>query len=131
MLVQIAPRDTRSRNPENPIQNKTVIPRSTPAAGATLNHKWLKTRPFLVAHQTTNQDSLPESYLESEITLVENPLCQHLLAEGRFLNAVLDGRQHAGDHNPDAFRVGMFAVVLDQGCIGGDAFQHEGVERHL
>jgi hypothetical protein len=80
MLVQIAPRDTRSRNPENPIQNKTVIPRSTPAAGATLNHKWLKTRPFLVAHQTTNQDSLPESYLESEITLVENPLCQHVLA---------------------------------------------------
>jgi hypothetical protein len=105
MLVQIAPRDTRSRNPENPIQNKTVIPRSTPAAGATLNHKWLKTRPFLVAHQTTNQDSLPESYLESEITLVENPLCQHLLGSEPFdLNYFRDSR-------------GFGFLIQDAGCL--------------
>src|ERR1039457_3915722 len=79
MLVQIAPRDTRSRDPENTIQNKAVVPWTPPAAGTALNHERLKTRPFLVAHQTSNQDSLPESYLESEITRVENPLCQHVL----------------------------------------------------
>jgi hypothetical protein len=72
MLVQIAPRDTRSRDPENTIQNKAVVPWTPPAAGTALNHERLKTRPFLVAHQTSNQDSLPESYLESEITRVEN-----------------------------------------------------------
>jgi hypothetical protein len=72
MLMQVAPRDTRSRNPENPIQNKTVVPRPSPAPGATLNHKRLKTGPFFVAHQTTHQGSLPKSYLESEINPVGN-----------------------------------------------------------
>jgi len=79
MLVKIAPCDTRSRDPENAIQNKAVVPWTPPAPGTPLNHKWLKTRPFLVAHQSTNQDSLPQSYLESDFTLVENPLCQHVL----------------------------------------------------
>jgi hypothetical protein len=80
MLVQIAPRDTRPRNPENPIQNKPMVPRAAPASGPPLNNEWLKTGPFLVAHQTTNQDSLPQSYLESEITRVQNPLSQHILS---------------------------------------------------
>ena len=79
MLVQITPRDTRARDPENTIQNKPMVPWTPPTTCAPLNHERLKTGPFLVAHQTTNQDSLPQSYLESEITRVENPLCQHVL----------------------------------------------------
>jgi hypothetical protein len=56
-----------------------VIGRGLNAPRSALNYKGLKARPLLVAHQTTNQDSLLESYLESEITPVENPLCQHIL----------------------------------------------------
>ena len=55
MLVQVAPGNTRPRNPENPIQNKAVIPRTPPAARTALDHERLKAGPFLVAHQTTDQ----------------------------------------------------------------------------
>jgi hypothetical protein len=50
MLVQIAPRDARSRNPENTIKNKAMIPWPPPAVRTALDHERLKTRPFLVAH---------------------------------------------------------------------------------
>jgi hypothetical protein len=82
MFVQIAPRNTGSCNPENPIQNKAVVPRAPTAARTTLNYKRLKTVPFLVAHQTSNHGSLLKSHLESEITRVGNPLCQHNLGDG-------------------------------------------------
>jgi hypothetical protein len=82
MLVQVAPGNTCSRNPENAIQNKTMIPRTPPAARTALNHERLKTRPFLVAHQTPDQGGLPKSHLESDTAPLGNPLCQHVLAFG-------------------------------------------------
>ena len=66
MLVQVAPGHARPCDPENPIQDKAVISRAPPAARAALDHERLKTRPFLVAHQTPDQDSLPKSYLKSD-----------------------------------------------------------------
>ena len=79
MFVQVAPGNASARNPENPIQNKPMIPRTPPAARASLDHERLKTRPFLVAHQSPDQDSLPKSHLESDNARFGNPLCQHLL----------------------------------------------------
>ena len=83
MFVQITPGNAGSRNPENPIQNKAMIPRATATARTPLNHEWRKTRPFLVAHQTPDHGSLPKSHLESELTPLGNPLCQHLLDQDR------------------------------------------------
>src|ERR1017187_7040357 len=79
MFVQVAPGNARPRNPENPIQNKAMIPRTPPAARTALDHKRLKTGPFLVAHQTPDQGSLPKSNLESDTSRCGNPLCQQLL----------------------------------------------------
>ena len=79
MFVQVAPGNARSRNPENPIENKAVVPWTTPAARASLDHEWLKASPFLVAHQTPDQDSLPKNHLESDIAPLGNPLCQQVL----------------------------------------------------
>jgi hypothetical protein len=64
MLMQVAPSHARSRNPENPIQDEAVISRAPPAARSALNHERLKTGPFLIAHQTTDQGSFPKSYLD-------------------------------------------------------------------
>jgi len=83
MLVQIAPGNPRSRNPEYPIKNKAVIPWAPPAARTPLNNKGSQTGPFLVAHQTSNHGSLHKSYLESETTPFGNPLCQQNLAFSR------------------------------------------------
>ena len=66
MLMQVTPGYARSRNPENPIQDKAVIPRAPSAARTALNYERLKTGPFLIAHQTTDQGNFPKSYLESE-----------------------------------------------------------------
>ena len=82
MLVQVTPGNTRSRNPEYPIQNKPMVPWPPPATCATLNHKGLKTGPFLIIHQTAQHDSFPKSYLESDTTRFGNPLCQQLLGSG-------------------------------------------------
>ena len=92
MLVQIAPSDARPRNPENPIQNKPVVPRATAAPGPALDHKRLKAGPFLVAHQTAYQNGLRKSHVESESEAVGNPLCQHVLGE---IIAALLGRPAA------------------------------------
>ena len=73
MLVQITPGYARSRNPENPIQDKAVIPRSPPAPRTTLDHEWLKTGPFLIAHQTTDQGSLPKATLNQILPLLGIP----------------------------------------------------------
>jgi hypothetical protein len=58
MFVQVAPSNTRPRNPENPIQNKAMISRTPPAARTALDHEWRKTGPFLVTHQTPDHGSL-------------------------------------------------------------------------
>jgi hypothetical protein len=79
MLVQITPGNTRPGYPENPIQNKAMIPRATATARTAFDHKRLKAVPFFVAHQTPDHGSLLKSYLESETTPFGNPLCQHNL----------------------------------------------------
>jgi hypothetical protein len=79
VLMQIAPGNARPRNPENPIQNKPVVPRATATPGAALDHERLKAGPFLVAHQTAYQNGLRKSHVESESDPVGNPLCQHVL----------------------------------------------------
>ena len=56
-----------------------MVPRTTPAARPALDHEWLKASPFLVAHQTPDQDSLPKSYLESDTGPFGNPFCQQVL----------------------------------------------------
>ena len=63
VLGQIAPRNARSRNPEYPIQNKPMIPRTPPTARTTLDHEGLKAAPFLVTHQSPDQGSLPKATL--------------------------------------------------------------------
>ena len=68
MLVQITPLGTSAGEPEYAIQNKTMILRASSAARTALDHEGLKTGPFLIAHQTTDQGSFLKSYLESELT---------------------------------------------------------------
>ena len=121
MLVQVTPGNTRPGNPENSIQNKAVIPRSPPAACTALNHKRLKTGPFLIAHQTTDQGSFLKSYLESELTRFGNALCQHGLAllwqkcdfwDSLFGGCVIHGEpalMEAGDGHGLANRFGALA----------------------
>jgi hypothetical protein len=79
MFVQVAPGYARPGYPENPTQNKAMISRTPPAARTALDHEWLKAGPFLVAHQTPDQDGLPKSHLESDTHALGNPLCQHVL----------------------------------------------------
>ena len=64
-IRQVAPGNASPGNPENPVQNKPVVPGTPPAASPALNHKRLKADPFLVAHQSPDHDSLRQSYLES------------------------------------------------------------------
>ena len=90
VFVQITPGNTGSRNPENPIQNKPMIPRTPPAARTTLDHERLKTSPFLVAHQSPDQGSLPKSHLESDTHPLGNPLCQHVLRKNKLIDLRLD-----------------------------------------
>src|SRR3546814_11394941 len=61
MLVQIAPRDTRSRNPEYTIQNKAMVPGAPATPSASFDHERLKAAPLFVAHQTTDQGNLPKT----------------------------------------------------------------------
>jgi hypothetical protein len=79
MLMQIAPCHAGPRNPENPIKNKAMVPWSATASGTALDHERLPPCPFFVAQQSTDQGSFLKNYLESDTTLVEYPLCQHLL----------------------------------------------------
>ena len=58
-----------------------MVPRTTPAPRTALDHEGLKTDPFLVVHQTPDQDGLPKSHLESDTRLLGNPLCQHFLVQ--------------------------------------------------
>jgi len=73
MLVQIAPRDTRSRNPEYTIQNKAMVPWAPAAPRTSFDHERLKAAPFFVAHQTTDQDSLPKATLNQILPLLGIP----------------------------------------------------------
>ena len=63
MFMQIAPGNTCPCDPENSIQNKAMISRTPPASRTALDHERLKTSPFIVAHQTSDQSSLPKDTL--------------------------------------------------------------------
>ena len=80
MFMQITPGNARPRNPEYPIKNKAMIPRTPPAARTAFNHEGLKTDPFFITHQTPNHGSLLKSHLESETNPLGNPFCQHFLS---------------------------------------------------
>ena len=88
MFMQIAPGNTSACNPENPIQNKAMIPRATATARTALDHERLKTGPFLVAHQTPDHGSLPKSHLESDTHPLGNPLCQRALVNFEMASAI-------------------------------------------
>jgi hypothetical protein len=73
MLMQVAPRDTRSRNPEYAIQNKTMVLRAPATPRTPFDHEWLKAAPFFVAHQTSDQNSLPKAAMNQILPLLEIP----------------------------------------------------------
>jgi hypothetical protein len=73
MLMKIAPRDTSSRNPEYAIQNKAMVPRAPTAPRTSFDHERLKAAPFFVAHQTTDQGSLPKATLNQILPLLGIP----------------------------------------------------------
>src|SRR3546814_16782959 len=62
MLVQIAPRDTRSRNPESTIQNKAMVPGAPATPSASFAQARTKAAPIFVAHQTTDPGNLPKPH---------------------------------------------------------------------
>ncbi len=73
MLVQVAPRNTRPRNPEYAIQNKAMVPGTAATPRTTLDHERLKAAPFFVAHQTTDQGRLPKATLNQILPLLGIP----------------------------------------------------------
>lgn len=73
MLMQVAPRHTRPGNPEYAIENKAMIPRATATPCASLDHERLKALPLFVAHQTTDQGSLPKATLNQILPLLGIP----------------------------------------------------------
>ncbi len=59
MLMQIAPLRARPGDPENSIENEATVSRPPTAMRAANRHERLKTRPFLIRHQSPNQARLP------------------------------------------------------------------------
>jgi hypothetical protein len=57
-----------------------VILRRPTAPAAPRDHQRFEKRPFLIRHQTANQDRLPKSSLESRLPIHGNPLCQQSLS---------------------------------------------------
>lgn len=79
MFMQFTPSNAHSRNPENTLQNKVMVPLTTPASRAAHNHEGLKTQPSLVAHQSPDQDGLHKIDLEPNTDALGEPLCQRIL----------------------------------------------------
>lgn len=73
MLMQIAPRDARPCNPEYAIENKAMVPGAPTTPRTTLDHELLKATPFFVAHQTTDQGSLPKATLNQILPMLGIP----------------------------------------------------------
>ena len=81
MLVEIAPRRTGPRDPEDAVENLPVILRRPPTLAAPYDNQRFEKRPFLIRHQPANQDRLPKSSLESRPAIRVNPLCQQDLVK--------------------------------------------------
>jgi hypothetical protein len=73
MLMQIAPRNTRPRDPEYAIQNKAMVSWTPATPRASFDHERLKAVPFFVAHQTTDQGGLPKATLNQILPLLGIP----------------------------------------------------------
>ncbi len=54
-VLQVAPLRHGAGDPENPIENKAMVLRPSPAMGAPNRHEWLKAGPFRIRHQSPNQ----------------------------------------------------------------------------
>ena len=80
MIGQIAPRDTGPRNPENAVQNKTMVLRAVSPTGHAAHNERLKARLFLNAHQSTDHGRFSKNYIESETCRFGNPVYPHDLA---------------------------------------------------
>jgi hypothetical protein len=80
LLGKVTPRRTRPRDPENAIQNKTMVLGFAPVRGADAQDEAFVKRPFLVRHQVSCQAGLHRRYqLESHPARPVNPFCQHVL----------------------------------------------------
>lgn len=80
MLVQIPPGRAGPGDPEYPVENLPVIFGRPPTLAARRHYERLEKRPFLIQHQSANQDHLPKGSLESRFEPRVNPLCQQDLA---------------------------------------------------
>jgi hypothetical protein len=56
--VQAAPLRAGAGDPENPIENKAMILRPSPAMRAANRHEGLEAHPFRIRHQSPNQARL-------------------------------------------------------------------------
>src|SRR5665213_3333298 len=67
-LRQIAPRRARPRHPEYTVQRAPMIARRTPAQRAAGNNEGFEKRPFYIAHQSANQNRLPQEVVLNHIS---------------------------------------------------------------
>src|SRR5690606_5354577 len=80
LFGQVAPRRTSPCDPENAIQNKTMVRRLAPVRMPDGSDEALKESPFVVGHQVACQAHLlRREQLESQRARRWNPFCQHHL----------------------------------------------------
>lgn len=80
LFRQIAPLRPGSSDPENAIENPSMIRSRSTAATANCDNEIPEERPFSVIHQQPCQDRLPrENDLESRFSRFGNPVCQQVL----------------------------------------------------
>lgn len=60
VLMKVPPRRARSRNPEYPIQNKSVVNRRAATPPGRSRQERLEKLPLIIRHQTTNHATLPQ-----------------------------------------------------------------------
>ena len=60
LFGQIAPRRSSTRHPEYAVQRAPVIRWRSPAQGTARNNERFEKRPFHIAHQSANQNHLPQ-----------------------------------------------------------------------
>ena len=58
VIRKVPPLRTGTGDPEDAIQDKSMIARWAPSFGAGFDQEWLKERPLVVAHQVSDQDAL-------------------------------------------------------------------------
>ena len=81
LLRQVSPRRSGASDPENPIQNKSVVQWLASVRGAGGQNEGFMKRPILVRHQVSCQAGLHRRYkLESRSARLVKPFSQHELA---------------------------------------------------